>query len=81
MLFGQFGEVISVQYFRSFKRLRVNYGTSSSAANARIQMHQIRFYETIINCYFAQVSIYFISAVYTFVVLTFYVSFLACYTN
>lgn len=57
MLFSQFGEIISVQYFRSFKRLRVNYSTSVSAANARIQMHQIRFYDTIINCYFAQVNI------------------------
>lgn len=56
MLFSRFGEIISVQYFRSFKRLRVNYGTSVSAANARIQMHQIRFYDTIINCYFAQVN-------------------------
>lgn len=55
MMFSRFGEIISVQYFRSFKRLRVNYGTSASAANARIQMHQIRFYDTIINCYFAQV--------------------------
>lgn len=56
MMFSRFGEIISVQYFRSFKRLRVNYGTSVSAANARIQMHQIRFYDTIINCYFAQVN-------------------------
>ncbi|KAL5234612.1 hypothetical protein ACI65C_002022 [Semiaphis heraclei] len=54
MLFSRFGEIISVQYFRSFKRIRVNYGTSVSAATARIQMHQIRFYDTIINCYFAQ---------------------------
>lgn len=56
ILFSRFGEIISVQYFRSFKRLRVNYGTPASAANARIQMHQIRFYDTIINCYFAQVD-------------------------
>lgn len=55
MLFSRFGEIISVQYFRSFKRLRVNYSNSASAANARIQMHQIRFYDTVINCYFAQV--------------------------
>ncbi|XP_050436243.1 protein sarah [Adelges cooleyi] len=54
VLFSRFGEVISIQYFRSFKRLRVNYGTPASAANARIQMHQIRFYDTTINCYFAQ---------------------------
>uniref|UniRef100_A0A2S2QSZ0 Protein sarah n=1 Tax=Sipha flava TaxID=143950 RepID=A0A2S2QSZ0_9HEMI len=54
MLFSRFGEIISVQYFRSFKRLRVNYSNSASAANARIQMHQIRFYDTVINCYFAQ---------------------------
>ncbi|XP_050531647.1 protein sarah [Daktulosphaira vitifoliae] len=54
MMFSKFGEILSVQYFRSFKRIRVNYSTSLSAANARIQMHQIRFYDTVINCYFAQ---------------------------
>ncbi|XP_049804860.1 protein sarah [Schistocerca nitens] len=53
-LFRQFGEPISFQYFRSFRRLRVNYNCPAAAAKARIQLHQTQFGETVINCYFAQ---------------------------
>ncbi|KAL1131745.1 hypothetical protein AAG570_011358 [Ranatra chinensis] len=54
MLFSQFGEPESFQYFRSFRRMRVNYKCPAAAAKARIQLHQTGFYNTIINCYFAQ---------------------------
>jgi len=54
LLFSQFGEPVSFQYFRSFRRMRVNYGCPAAAAKARIQLHQTRFLNTIINCYFAQ---------------------------
>ncbi|XP_012522053.1 protein sarah [Monomorium pharaonis] len=53
-LFKQFGEDATFQYFRSFRRMRVNYNSPSAAANARIQLHQSHFGETDINCYFAQ---------------------------
>uniref|UniRef100_A0A1B6FWS4 Protein sarah n=1 Tax=Cuerna arida TaxID=1464854 RepID=A0A1B6FWS4_9HEMI len=53
-LFKQFGEVASFQYFRSFRRMRVNYDCPTAAAKARIQLHQTQFLNTIINCYFAQ---------------------------
>ncbi|XP_012219051.1 protein sarah [Linepithema humile] len=53
-LFKQFGEDATFQYFRSFRRMRVNYNSPSAAANARIQLHQAHFGETDINCYFAQ---------------------------
>lgn len=53
-LFKQFGEDASFQYFRSFRRMRVNYTKPSAASNARIQLHQSKFGETDINCYFAQ---------------------------
>lgn len=53
-LFKQFGEVGSFQYFRSFRRMRVNYNYPTAAAKARIQLHQTQFLNTIINCYFAQ---------------------------
>ncbi|KAG5331554.1 SRA protein, partial [Acromyrmex charruanus] len=53
-LFKQFGEDTTFQYFRSFRRMRVNYSSPSAAANARIQLHQSHFGETDINCYFAQ---------------------------
>ncbi|XP_012264198.1 protein sarah isoform X2 [Athalia rosae] len=53
-LFKQFGEDATFQYFRSFRRMRVNYSSPSAAAHARIQLHQTRYGETDINCYFAQ---------------------------
>lgn len=53
-LFKKFGEDATFQYFRSFRRMRVNYSSPNAAANARIQLHQTRFAETDINCYFAQ---------------------------
>ena len=53
-LFKQFGEDATFQYFRSFRRMRVNYSSPNAAANARIQLHQTHFGETNINCYFAQ---------------------------
>ncbi|XP_035734943.1 protein sarah-like isoform X2 [Vespa mandarinia] len=53
-LFKQFGEDATFQYFKSFRRMRVNYNSPNAAANARIQLHQTHFGETDINCYFAQ---------------------------
>ena len=53
-LFKRFGEDATSQYFRSFRRMRVNYSSPNAAANARIQLHQTHFGETDINCYFAQ---------------------------
>ncbi|XP_012136504.1 RRM_RCAN_like domain containing protein Sra isoform X3 [Megachile rotundata] len=53
-LFKKFGEDATFQYFRSFRRMRVNYSSPNAAANARIQLHQTHFGETNINCYFAQ---------------------------
>lgn len=53
-LFKQFDKNATFQYFRSFKRMRVNYTSPSAAAQARIQLHQTHFGETNINCYFAQ---------------------------
>lgn len=53
-LFKEFGEVATFQYFKSFRRMRVNFISPSSAAHARIKLHQSRFGDTDINCYFAQ---------------------------
>lgn len=53
-LFKQFGEDATFHYFRSFRRMRVNYSSPSAAAQARIQLHQAHFGDTDINCYFAQ---------------------------
>lgn len=54
MLFKQYGDIVSFQYFRSFRRMRVNYSCPAAAAKARIQLHQTQFLNTIMNCYFAQ---------------------------
>ncbi|XP_043280102.1 protein sarah [Venturia canescens] len=53
-LFKKFGEDTTFQYFRSFRRMRVNFSSPGAAAHARIQLHQVHFGETDINCYFAQ---------------------------
>lgn len=53
-IFTRFGEPVSFHYFRSFRRMRVDYGCSAAAAKARIHLHQTRFGDNIINCYFAQ---------------------------
>lgn len=53
-IFRQFGEVATFQYFKSFRRIRVTFTSPSSAAHARIELHQSRFGDTDMNCYFAQ---------------------------
>jgi hypothetical protein len=51
--FKKFESSATFQYFKSFRRVRVNYSTPLSAAQARIQCHQMRMGDQIINCYFA----------------------------
>jgi calcipressin-2 len=53
-LFKKFEETATFQYFKSFRRARVNFEKVSNAAKARIQCHELRLGEGIINCYFAQ---------------------------
>lgn len=53
-LFKTFSDDATFQWLRSFRRLRVNYDSAVAAANARVQLHQYEFYESRINCYFAQ---------------------------
>lgn len=54
-MFRQFGDVnVTFQWLRSFHRLRVNFQTAAAAASARLQLHQFRINESVINCYFAQ---------------------------
>jgi len=42
------------QYFKSFKRARINFSSQSTAAQARIQCQQRRVGDTLINCYYIQ---------------------------
>ncbi|XP_023934142.1 protein sarah [Bicyclus anynana] len=53
-LFRTFSDNTTFQWLRSFKRLRVNYDSPVAAANARVRLHQFPFYNSSINCYFAQ---------------------------
>lgn len=53
-LFRSFSETATFQWLKSFRRLRVNFESAISAANARLQLHQYPFYKSTINCYFAQ---------------------------
>lgn len=53
-LFRTFSENTTFQWLRSFKRLRVNYDSPLAAANARVRLHLLQFYNSCINCYFAQ---------------------------
>lgn len=47
-------EEVTFQWLRSFHRLRVNFHSANSAAAARVQLHQFKIMESVINCYFAQ---------------------------
>jgi hypothetical protein len=51
--FKKFDPSATFQYFKSFRRVRVNYETAMSAARARIQCHQMKIGDEVINCYFA----------------------------
>ncbi|XP_044739680.1 protein sarah [Chrysoperla carnea] len=53
-LFKQYGEPCTFQWLRSFRRLRVNFKSPTSAANARLQLHQYPILNSVITCYFAQ---------------------------
>lgn len=52
--FASEDEEITFQWLRSFHRLRVNFHSANSAAAARVQLHQFKIMESVINCYFAQ---------------------------
>lgn len=59
-IFQEFDEGASFQYFKSFRRVRVNFTSPNAAAKARIQCHQTKFGDSIVNCYFAQVLRHFL---------------------
>ncbi|XP_031621611.1 protein sarah [Contarinia nasturtii] len=53
-LFKFFSPNAKFQWFRSFKRLRVNFDSAVAATGARVQLHQYQVGKSKINCYFAQ---------------------------
>ncbi|XP_053208047.1 calcipressin-2-like [Panonychus citri] len=54
-IFKEIDNSVTFQYFKSFKRARVNFSSPLTAAKARIECHQRKFGNSVINCYFAQV--------------------------
>ncbi|RWS26302.1 Calcipressin-3-like protein [Leptotrombidium deliense] len=55
-LFKKFEPNVTFQYFKSFKRVRVNYNNPLFAARARIECDQRKVGDGIINCYFGQMA-------------------------
>ncbi|KAG8185525.1 hypothetical protein JTE90_012862 [Oedothorax gibbosus] len=52
-IFQAFDDGAAFQYFKSFRRVRVNFTNPDAAANARIQCHQRKIGDCLVNCYFA----------------------------
>nr|KAF6270304.1 regulator of calcineurin 1 [Pipistrellus kuhlii] len=53
-LFRAFDQDVSFQYFRSFRRVRITFGSALAAAAARLHLHRTPFLGREMKLYFAQ---------------------------
>ncbi|XP_071542743.1 calcipressin-1 isoform X2 [Panulirus ornatus] len=53
-LFLDIDETATFQYFKSFRRVRVNFNSPEETAKARDKLHMTEFRGEIIKCYFTQ---------------------------
>ena len=54
--FAVYDENVTFQYFKSFRRARVNFSSPLFSANARIDLHEADVLGQRIKCFFFQVS-------------------------
>ena len=57
MMFREFEPSCTFHYLRSFRRIRIDFDSHLSASNAKINLDGTPVGESIIHCYFIQVSL------------------------